>query len=112
MNPNTNGNDNDKHAKMAEQVDTTQRKIVMLKGGGSALIQGGGLEVGGTVDSVDLSHLPAAEFKEVQKNFGKMTVERKGDKITLKPKAGLDGVKTMTVKDENYGKQTRVQGRR
>lgn len=110
MQPNT--SDNEKHARLMGDIDTSERKLVMLKGGGAALVQGKGIEVGGTVDRVDLSNLPEAEFKEVQKNFGKMTVERKGDKITLKPKAGQKGLKTMTVKDANYGKQTRVQGRR
>lgn len=110
MQPNT--NDNEKHKRMMDSIDTSKRKLVMLRGGHSAIIQGSGLELGGTTDSVDLSHLSEGEFKEVQKNFGKMTVSRNHDKITLKPKAGVKGLKAMTVKDENYGKQTRVQGRR
>lgn len=88
-----------KYQKHMEQLDTSSRKLVQLKGGRNAIIQGKGLELGGTVDSVDLTDMPDEEFEQVKRNYGKMTVERKGDKITLKPKAGVKGVKAMTIKD-------------
>lgn len=69
-------------------LDTSVKKLAILADGETAFITGRGLAVAGSKEEIDVTDIDPDDEKLLRENLHDVRVERKGDKITLRPRTG------------------------